>query len=118
MDNEGDIMFRSLIYERYVGVYAESDEITVTLNGEKAVIIRTHSEFADSNIIKKTLPTDEFVSIFNSINIFAWKDEYYAPIMDGESWSLKYYTDDGKCKKVKGSNAYPKNYDELIELLF
>lgn len=38
--------------------------------------------------------------------------------MDGESWSLKYYTDDGKCKKVKGSNAYPKNYDELIELLF
>ena len=50
MDNEGDIMFRSLIYERYVGVYAESDEITVTLNGEKAVIIRIHSEFADSNI--------------------------------------------------------------------
>lgn len=46
-------MFRSLIYERYVGVYAESDEITVTLNGEKAVIIRIHSEFADSNIIKK-----------------------------------------------------------------
>lgn len=49
-------MFRSLIYERYVGVYAESDEITVTLNGEKAVIIRIHSEFADSNIIKKNTP--------------------------------------------------------------
>ena len=38
-------------------------------------------------------------------------------MLDGESWKLDITYEDGNKKLVSGINAYPENYDELINYL-
>ena len=38
-------------------------------------------------------------------------------VLDGESWDVKYETDDSKPVKVSGTNAYPGNWKAFEKLL-
>ena len=39
-------------------------------------------------------------------------------VLDGEQWVLKFEYKDGKKKTFNGNNAYPYNFDELLEVLY
>lgn len=110
-------MFKKLVFERH-SWNTGSDKIIVAQDGEDMLIKRTSSTPETSTTKTVAVPAEEFLNELNKINITEWEDNYWAPIMDGESWSLKYYTTDGNKKSVTGSNAYPEEYDALIDLLF
>ena len=43
-----------------------------------------------------------------SIRILKWEKEYFAPVLDGTSWSVTIKTADGEFES-RGSNAFPRN---------
>ncbi|MCQ2472426.1 MAG: hypothetical protein MJ147_10375 [Clostridia bacterium] len=111
-------MFKKLQYSCQVSLSPDSTEITATIAGDKAIIkIKTRDIF-NENTKETSMPADIFLSELEKINISGWQDEYYAPVLDGESWNLKYYTTDKKVKTIYGANAYPDEYDDLMKLLY
>lgn len=111
-------MFKKLIFESR-GWPADSEKVVATIKGENIILKITKGNVVVSTTKEVTVPSSVFLKKFDAINIVAWEEDYYNPdILDGESWGLKYYTTDGKEKKVTGYNAYPENYDELIDLIF
>ena len=111
-------MFKKLIFESR-GWPADSEKVVVTIKGENIILKITKRNVVVSTTKEVTVPSSVFLKKFDAVNIAAWEDDYFNPdILDGESWELKYYTTDGKIKKITGSNAYPDNYDELINLIF
>lgn len=111
-------MFKKLIFECR-GWPADSEKVVATINGENIILKITKGNVVISTTKEVMVPLSVFLKKFDAINIDAWEDDYFEPdILDGESWELKYYTTDGKVKKVTGSNAYPENYNELIALIF
>ena len=111
-------MFKKLIFESR-GWPADSEKVVATIKGENIILKITKGNVVVSTTKEVTVPSSVFLNRFEPINIAAWEDDYFNPdILDGESWELKYYTNDGKVKKVTGSNSYPENYNELIDLIF
>ncbi len=112
------LMFKKLIFES-IGWPADSEKVVVTIKNENIILKITKRNVAVSTTKEVTVPSSVFLKKFDAINIVAWEEDYFNPdILDGESWELKYYTTDGKIKKVTGLNAYPENYNELIDLIF
>lgn len=110
-------MFKKLVFERH-SRNAGSDKIIVAQDKDEVFIKRTASTPGNSTTKIVAVPAEDFLNELNKISITEWEDDYWVPVMDGESWSLKYYTTDGNKKSVTGSNAYPEEYDALIDLLF
>lgn len=110
-------MFKKLIFERHSWP-AKCDKIVVTPNNADMLIKRTLCKAEKTDSITVAVPAKEFLEKFDAIDVMAWDNDYFAPVLDGESWSLKYYTTDGNKKVVTGSNAYPEEYDALFDLLF
>lgn len=54
---------------------------------------------------------------FEQLHFEEWNDEYWADVCDGEQWSLVYQYAGEEKKRCWGSNAYPENWDSLIELV-
>ncbi|MBR2870919.1 MAG: hypothetical protein IKB98_06065 [Clostridia bacterium] len=64
----------------------------------------------------------EFLSQLERLHIGEWRKSYYpnrfgVSVLDGEEWVLNIEYSDGKKAKYGGQNAYPYNYEELLELL-
>ena len=56
-------------------------------------------------------------TLYKKLYLHEWKKSYYAPILDGESWSLEVKLTDRRRRTYYGNNAYPPYWDELKELL-
>ena len=55
---------------------------------------------------------------FRALHVESWQDEYMnLGILDGTQWSLMCKWKDGTKKKIYGSNAYPKKWTALLNLL-
>jgi hypothetical protein len=67
------------------------------------------------------IPFDEWESFINEIlieNIHSWKKEYVNNhIDDGEQWHLKIYFTDLSEIDSFGSNKYPKNWENFINII-
>ena len=90
----------------------------ITFEGNK--VLRASDNFMqhkyDSGEIK--LSKEDFLNEFNKIGIEDWNDSYIIfKNIDGYSWELNVFYTDGEKLIKKGSNDYPENFDELINLL-
>ena len=61
----------------------------------------------------------EFISGLRELHIGEWKKSYDAPcVCDGTQWELEIHFDgDRKPFLISGSNAYPYNFNDLMEFL-
>ena len=111
-------MFKKLIFESR-GWPADSEKVVATIKDENIILKITKGNVVVSTTKEVTIHSSVFLKKFDAINIAAWESDYFNPdILDGESWELKYYTTNGKVKKFTGSNAYPENYYEFMNLIF
>ena len=66
---------------------------------------------------------DDFLDCFAALNIGEWRSNYDTErfgyyVMDGTQWELEiHYSNGNKTKSYYGSNAYPYNFNKLLELL-
>ena len=67
----------------------------------------------------ETFSREEFVRGIAALHIGEWKERYEnLCVFDGTQWSICIEYEDGKKPyKIDGSNAYPYNFEELIEFL-
>ena len=52
---------------------------------------------------------------FAAIHTEYWRSYYNSRILDGEQWSLTVRYADGYILGYAGSNAYPENWNELLD---
>lgn len=93
--------------------------IEIDLSGEKLKIKRGIFGYA-CPIEEQT--KESFLQEFGKLHIGEWRKSYQTErfgitILDGEQWSLKIKYKDGKRTTFDGSNAYPYNFQELLEVL-
>ena len=62
---------------------------------------------------------DEFIKGIAELHIGEWKRSYVDPmVLDGTQWSIDIeYEGDHKPVHIDGSNAFPYNFDDLLEFL-
>ncbi len=62
---------------------------------------------------------EEFVSGLADLHMGEWEKNYDNPyVMDGTQWQIRIEYEDGRRPvEIGGSNAYPYNFSELMELL-
>ena len=72
--------------------------------------IRFHEELSRAR-------SKRWLQKLEQIHFEEWDDEYWAYVCDGEQWSLvyQYSGEDKRC--IGGSNAYPENWSEFIDLV-
>lgn len=63
------------------------------------------------------LDKESFVSELQKLHIGEWKRNYYMYALDGEQWKIEFVFHDGTKRTFKGSNAYPYNFDNLMDLI-
>ena len=85
----------------------------------KYIFIKT-SENNKPNIEK--IDKQEFLKAFKDLRIGEWRKKYDTyrfniAVMDGTQWHLEIYFSNGhRPVKIYGDNAYPYNFDRLLEL--
>ena len=97
--------------------FVDGDKVTTTVNRTSYKMSPEHTEYEDEEIDKDTL-----ISGLADLHIGEWRSEY-APlhfnfsISDGVSWNLNIYFSNGhRPVKIDGCNAYPYNFERLLEL--
>ena len=90
----------------------------ITFEGDK--VLRTSDNFMQHKYYsgELKLKKEDFLNEFNKIVVEEWNDSYIIfKNIDGYSWELNVFYKDGEKTIKKGSNDYPENFDELINLL-
>lgn len=109
-----------------IGGYCSGYETkTYTIDGDKVYLSREHSldiEPADNSTEMVTLTKDKLLSEIEGLHIGEWRRNYNTRrfgimIMDGIQWGLEIQFSNGhKPVEISGDNAYPYNFDQLLEL--
>lgn len=90
----------------------------ITFEGEE--VKKAYENFMYSRYENSTLShsKQEFLEKLSEIDVENWKDSYIVfGTVDGYSWELNVYYEDGEKLIKKGANDYPENMDELLDLL-
>ncbi|MFL8887381.1 hypothetical protein ACKA01_09060 [Helcococcus kunzii] len=90
----------------------------VKFDGEK--VFRTSDNFMQHMYDEGELKLDKkkFLKEFNKINVEEWGDSYVVfNRIDGYSWELNVFYENGDKLIKKGSNDYPENMSDLLHLL-
>lgn len=90
----------------------------VKFDGEK--VFRTSDNFMQHMYDEGELKLDKkkFLKEFNKINVEEWDDSYVVfNKIDGYSWELNVFYENGGKLIKKGSNDYPANMSDLLHLL-
>ncbi len=61
--------------------------------------------------------SDRWLTRIKETHFELWKDKYWADVCDGEQWRLCFKYEGENEKVVTGSNAYPENWPQFIELM-
>ncbi|MDD6467224.1 MAG: hypothetical protein PUF50_03480 [Erysipelotrichaceae bacterium] len=87
-------------------------------NKSKKIISKMLDEVVELSLEDK----DDFLDGFAALNIGEWRLNYDTErfgycVMDGTQWELEiHYSNGNKTKSYYGSNAYPYNFNKLLEL--
>ena len=105
-----------------IGGYWDGYETkTYTIDGDR---IRSHIEHSlilePSNIgdaETKEIDKEWFLKELQGLHLGEWRRRYDSDILDGTQWNLEIYFSNGhKTIKFYGSNAYPYNFDRVLDL--
>ena len=92
-----------------------------TISGDHVFFDADHSFYLKpSNLpVYEPFTREEFVRGIAAFHIGEWKERYVnLYVLDGPQWSICVEYEDGKEPfEIYGSNAYPYNFEELIEFL-
>lgn len=92
-----------------------------TISGERVLFDADHSFYLKpSNLpVYEPFTREEFVRGIAALHIGEWKERYEnLYVLDGTQWSISIEYENGKESfEIYGSNAYPYNFEELIEFL-
>ena len=92
-----------------------------TISGDRVLFDADHSFYLKpSNLpVYEPFTREEFVRGIAALHIGEWKERYEnLYVLDGTQWSISIEYENGKEPlKICGSNAYPYNFEELIECL-
>lgn len=90
--------------------------LTFTAKGAKLIYEHSHQE---GGSLPQILTVEEAVLLkerFITIHTERWNTEYFDPdILDGEQWELTVRYTDGTKMEHSGNNAYPENWNELLD---
>lgn len=76
----------------------------------------SHTFYGKCENVKKIVSKQEIIERLKGLFIGEWKRNYFAPVLDGVSWSLKLEFFNHNAKTYHGSNAFPFSYNEIKEL--
>ena len=92
-----------------------------TISGDRVLFDADHSFYLKpSNLpVYEPFTREEFIRGIADLHIGEWDKRYEnLCVLDGTQWSISIEYEDGKEPfEINGSNAYPYNFDELIEFL-
>ena len=92
-----------------------------TISGDCVLFDADHSFYLKpSNLpVYEPFTREEFVRGIAALHIGEWKERYEnLYVLDGTQWSICVEYEDGKEPfEIYGSNAYPYNFEELLEFL-
>ena len=100
------------------GYFIGKNQYVITC-GEKSQIVTYENRFRVDNPSGWVIEIDRvtFISEMQNLYIGEWKSCYYINALDGEQWEITFIYKDGTKRTFKGSNAYPYNFDNLMNLL-
>lgn len=95
------------------------DEDKVHVDVEHSLILKP-SNIDDAEI--EEIDKQEFLETFKELHVGEWRKKYDTyrfniAVMDGTQWHLEIYFSNGhRPVKIYGDNAYPHNFDRLLDL--
>ena len=102
------------------GFFSTDVKIVVDLLGDKPRF--SSGTFNGLNEKETDIEKEDFLYHLGELHMGEWRC-HYSPerfgivVCDGEEWVLKIEYKDGRKKTFSGMNAYPYNFDALLELL-
>ncbi len=92
-----------------------------TISGDSVLFDADHSFYLNpSNLpVYEPFSREEFIRGIAALHIGEWKERYEnLYVLDGTQWSICIeYEDEKEPVEIYGNNAYPYNFEELIEFL-
>ena len=126
MEFDANIPLISKVKFTIGGYFGGYETRTYTIDGAKVHMYIEHSlNLTPSNIGDAEIePWDkeEFLEQLSDLHIGEWRKNYNTKrfgymVLDGTQWDLEiYFSNDHKPVKIYGSNAFPFNFDSLLEL--
>ncbi len=126
MDFDRNIPYINKIEFSIGGFFSGRRTRTYTIDGEEV-----HMDFEDILFLKPSDTADEKIEeidkqelfeMIQDLHIGEWRKKYdtyrfHIAVMDGTQWELKIYFSNGhKPVRIYGDNAYPYNFNRLLEL--
>ena len=103
------------------GFFGGYNKHIYTVSGDRVLFDLEHSFYPKptNRPVCEPFTREEFVRGLAELHIGEWKKNYVNPlVLDGTQWNLDIEYEDGrKPFHIYGSNAYPYNFDELLEFL-
>lgn len=107
---------RILSVEAFVGGYfGSSYQVYIDLENKTVTYKNLESGYeviSDRELIIEDAAIEKFRSAMESIRILEWEKEYFAPVLDGTSWSVAIKTVGGLFES-SGSNSLPRNWGKF-----
>lgn len=103
------------------GLIGDYETKTFTVEGDK-VHIKSERTFEPNEVNNSERDTTTFFEELKDLYIGEWRRVYDTyrfgvAVLDGTEWSLEIYFSNGRrAAKFHGSNAYPHNFNRLLEL--
>ena len=60
---------------------------------------------------------DKIWDAYEKCDFGNWADEYYEPVLDGETWNLEFYGNDVCVRQIHGINGYPENWTNFQKFI-
>ena len=102
----------------YFGGYRKR---TYTISGEEVLFDADHSLYGRpiDPAAYKPFTREAFLQGIAKLHIGEWEKEYMNPhVLDGTQWSIEIEYENGhKPVQIYGSNAFPENFNDLIDFL-
>ena len=121
IDFNNNIFYISKVIFSIGGFFGGYKTKTYTVVGEK-VRVETEHAFKPDVVNVEELDKKAFFEELKGLNLGEWRKVYDTyrfgvAVMDGTQWELEIYFSNGRrAANFHGSNAYPYNFDQLLEL--
>jgi hypothetical protein len=106
-----------MVFEFFLGGYFNDHNYTIRLiDYTLSVSDNQYLPVAESEKKISVTNNESWLQVLAFLKNCGWKRTYESGILDGTQWTLK-LKGNGSNLKCYGSNAYPENFGEFIQLL-